>query len=165
WDWCEAQRTVTGAGSGCTTVGCIPGTLAGAGARVGGPAFGPGIGGAEAGVVDGGGEPPGSTTTRVPTLTRSNRSETSSFSMPMQPDETNLPIVEGWLVPWMRYTVEPRYIARAPSGLPGPPAMKRGRYGWRLIISAGGCQARHSALLVTVCVPAQVNPSRPTPTP
>ena len=31
-----------------------------------------------------------------------NRSETSSFSMPMQPDETNLPIVEGWLVPWMR---------------------------------------------------------------
>ena len=49
-----------------------------------------------------GGGPPGSTTTRVPTLTRSNRSETSSFSMPMQPEETNLPIVEGWLVPWMR---------------------------------------------------------------
>jgi len=39
--------------------------------------------------------PPGITTTRVPTFTRSNRSETSSFSMPMQPDETNLPIVEA----------------------------------------------------------------------
>ena len=39
----------------------------------------------------------GQTTTRVPTLTRSNRSETSSFSMPIQPDETNLPIVDGWL--------------------------------------------------------------------
>src|SRR5205807_889960 len=44
----------------------------------------------------------GMTTTRVPTLTRSKRSETSSFSMPTQPDETNLPIVDGWLVPWMR---------------------------------------------------------------
>ena len=43
--------------------------------------------------------PPGSTTTRVPTLTRSNRFSTSSFNMPMQPDETNLPIVEGWFVP------------------------------------------------------------------
>ena len=85
-----------------------------------------GAGVAEAVAVPGGG-PPGRTTTRVPTLVRSNRSETSSLSMPMQPDETNLPIVEGWLVPWMRYTVEPRYIARAPSGLPGPPAMKRGR--------------------------------------
>ena len=61
-----------------------------------------GTGAAEAVVVDAGGGPPGITTTRVPTLTRSNRSETSSFSMPMQPEETNLPIVEGWLVPWMR---------------------------------------------------------------
>src|SRR5665213_761144 len=114
-------RTVTGAGSGGTTVGPI---MLDCGC---GPAFGPGIGCAEAVVVSGGGEPPGSTTTRVPTLTRSNRSETSSFSMPIQPDETNLPMVEGWLVPWIRYTVEPRYIARAPSGLPGPPAIKRGR--------------------------------------
>ena len=62
---------------------------------------GPGTGCADAVAVPGGG-PPGNTTTRVPTFTRSNRSETSSFSMPMQPDETNLPIVEGWLVPWMR---------------------------------------------------------------
>ena len=53
---------------------------------------------AEAVVVPGA-APPGSTTTRVPTLARSNRSETSSFSMPMQPDETNLPMVDGWLVP------------------------------------------------------------------
>src|SRR6266446_10919163 len=94
----ESYRTVTGAGSGGTTVGCVPGTpdiCAGAA-----PA-GPGIGCADAVVVPGGG-PPGNTTTRVPTLTRSNRSETSSLSMPMQPEETNLPIVEGWLVPWMR---------------------------------------------------------------
>ena len=64
-----------------------------------GAAFEPGIGCAEAIPLDGGGDPPGSTTTRVPTLTRSNRSETSSFSMPMQPDDTNLPMVDGWLVP------------------------------------------------------------------
>src|SRR5258707_9506620 len=97
------QRIVTGAGSGGTTVGCAPGTgaswaCAGAGAPAAGP---PGGGAAEAVAVPGGG-PPGNTTTRVPTLVRSNRSETSSFSMPMQPDEMNLPIVEGWLVPWMR---------------------------------------------------------------
>src|ERR1700685_3235173 len=104
----QAYRTVTGAGSGGTTVGGAPGTLAGA--REGGPAFGLGIGAAKAVVVDGGGAPPGSTTTRVPTLTRSNRSETSSFSIPMQPEETNLPIVEGWLVPWIRYTGEARYM-------------------------------------------------------
>src|SRR4051812_14127179 len=117
-------RIVTGGGSGCTVVGWVPGTFD----ATGGAAFGPGSGAAEAVVVAaGGGEPPGSTTTRVPTLTRSNRSETSSLSMPMQPEDTNLPMVDGWLVPWMRYTVEPRYIARAPSGLPGPPAMKRGR--------------------------------------
>src|SRR3984885_10346530 len=99
----DAYRTV--AGSGGTTVGAAPGTPCAPGTLCGardGPALGPGIGAAEAVVVDGGGAPPGSTTTRVPTLTRSNRSETSSFSIPMQPDETNLPIVEGWLVPWMR---------------------------------------------------------------
>ena len=93
-----SQRTVTGAGNGGTTVGCPPGAGANwawAGAAPAGP---PGGGAAEAVAVPGGG-PPGSTTTRVPTLVRSNRSETSSFSMPMQPDETNLPMVEGWLVP------------------------------------------------------------------
>ena len=81
---------MTGAGSGGTTVGWAPGTLGG-GID---PGFGPGSGAADAVAVDGGGAPPGSTTTRVPTLTRSNRSETSSFSMPMQPEETNLPIVD-----------------------------------------------------------------------
>src|SRR5437868_7356318 len=126
------QRIVTGAGSGGTTVGCAPGTGASwaceacpGAAAAAGPADGGGA--ADALAVLAGGAPPGRTTTRVPTLARSNRSETSSFSMPMQPEETNFPMVEGWLVPWMRYTVEPRYIARAPSGLPGPPAMKRGR--------------------------------------
>src|ERR1700761_7557533 len=107
----------------------MPGTFGGgpAGPDTGpGPMFDPVIGAAEAVVVDDGALP-GHTTTRVPTLARSYRSETSSFSMPIQPEETNLPIVDGWLVPWMRYTVLPRYIARAPSGLPGPPAMKRGR--------------------------------------
>src|SRR5580692_10536212 len=69
----------------------------------------------------------GSTTTLVPTATRLNRSATSSLVRRMQPLDTNLPIVEGSLVPWIRYSLEPRYIARAPSGLPGPPAIKRGR--------------------------------------
>ena len=41
----------------------------------------------------------GSTTTLVPTSTRPNRSLTSSLVRRMQPDETNLPIVEGSLVP------------------------------------------------------------------
>src|SRR5260221_724343 len=95
------QKKIAGAGS--TTAGCVPGMGAswacdGAGPPAAGP---PGGGAAEAVVVPGGG-PPGITTTRVPALVRSNRSDTSSFSMPMQPDETNLPIVEGWLVPWMR---------------------------------------------------------------
>lgn len=92
-----AQCTVIGAGSGGATLGWVPGTLGGSGAGAG-AAFGPGdpgIGAAEAVVVDEGGGPPGHTTTRVPTLTRSNRSETSSFNMPMQPEETNLPIVDG----------------------------------------------------------------------
>src|SRR6059058_5225776 len=61
----------------------------------------------------------GRTTTLVPTSTRLNRSLTSSLVSRMQPEETNFPIVEGSLVPWMRYSLEPRYIARAPSGLPG----------------------------------------------
>ena len=43
----------------------------------------------------------------------------------------------------------PIYMARAPSGLPGPPATMRGRYGWRAIISAGGYQSGHSALRST----------------
>src|SRR5438034_11381784 len=77
------QRIVTGAGSGGTTVGCAPGTgaswacEAGPGAAT---AAGPADGGAaDALAVLAGGAPPGSTTTRVPTLVRSNRSETSSF--------------------------------------------------------------------------------------
>src|SRR5258705_13091565 len=102
------QRIVTGAGSGGTTVGCAPGTGASwaceacpGAAAAAGPADGGGAADAALAVLAGG-APPGSTTTRVPTLVRSNRSETSSFSMPMQPEEPNLPIVEGWLVPWMR---------------------------------------------------------------
>jgi len=38
--------------------------------------------------------------------------------------------------------------ARAPIGFPGPPAMNRGRYGWRWIISGGGVQSGHSCLRV-----------------
>ena len=41
----------------------------------------------------------GSTTTLVPTSTRLNRSATSSLVSRMQPEETNLPMVEGSLVP------------------------------------------------------------------
>src|SRR4029077_15074424 len=89
------------------------------------------------------GAEPGNTTTRVPTVTRLNRSSTSSLVSRMQPDDTKVPMVDGWLVPWMRYTVLPRYIARAPSGLVSPPAMKRGRYGWGGgIFGAGG--SRHA---------------------
>src|SRR5882757_10691595 len=36
----------------------------------------------------------------------------------------------------MRYCVPPRYMARAPSGLPGPPATQRGRY-WSKIVVIG----------------------------
>src|SRR4029077_5813310 len=107
----------------------------------------------------------GSTTTLVPTSTRLKRSLTSSLVMRMQPEDTNFPMVVGSLVPWMRYSLAPRYIARAPSGLPGPPAMKRGREGWRVIISDGGAQSGHSALRLMVSAPDQVKPWRPTPTP
>src|SRR4051812_42155974 len=45
--------------------------------------------------------------------------------MRMQPDETLVPIVQGSLVPWIRYSVSllpcQRYMARAPSGFDGPP--------------------------------------------
>src|SRR5262249_11856530 len=101
----EGQRIVVAGGSGGTTVGPWPGTgrepRAGGGAEPAAAVVVPAAGGAAAVAVPGG-APPGRTTTRVPTLVRSNRSETSSFSMPMQPEETNLPMVEGWLVPWMR---------------------------------------------------------------
>src|ERR1700759_1340134 len=88
----------------------------------------------------------GRTTTLVPTLTRLKRSLTSSLVSRMQPLDTCWPMVLGALVPWMRYSVLPRYMARAPSGLPGPPAMKRGRYGCRSIISGGGCESGPPAL-------------------
>src|SRR3981081_1950412 len=55
---------VTGAGRGGTVVGWVPGPPDACAS--GGPAFGPGIGCAEAVVVGAG--PPGSTTTRVPTF-------------------------------------------------------------------------------------------------
>jgi hypothetical protein len=45
---------------------------------------------------------PGSTTTRVPTFTRVNTSVTSSLVSRMQPEDTKVPMVDGWLVPWMR---------------------------------------------------------------
>src|SRR6516225_10066144 len=40
----------------------------------------------------------------------------SAFCNLMQPLETCLPIEVGSLVPWMRYSVLPRYSARAPIG-------------------------------------------------
>ena len=45
----------------------------------------------------------GSTTTLAPTDTRLNRSMTSSLVRRMQPDDTRWPMVDGALVPWMRY--------------------------------------------------------------
>ena len=49
-----------------------------------------------------------STTTFVPTLTRSARSMTSRLTIRMQPDDTAAPIVSGSFEPWMRYMLEPR---------------------------------------------------------
>ena len=42
---------------------------------------------------------------------------TSSFAILMQPLDTRLPIVDGALVPWIRYIVPLRYMARAPTSL------------------------------------------------
>ena len=46
-----------------------------------------------------------------------------------QPDTTGRnPLADGLgLVGAGLYSVSPRYIARAPSGLPGPPAINRGK--------------------------------------
>ena len=51
---------------------------------------------------------------------------TSALRMRMQPDDIAWPIELGWLVPWIRYWVLPRYMARAPSGLSMPPGMCSG---------------------------------------
>ena len=56
--------------------------------------------GAEAAAIGGGF--PGITITRVPTFTRVKRSVTSSLVRRMQPEDTKVPMVEGWFVPWMR---------------------------------------------------------------
>jgi hypothetical protein len=71
--------------------------LDGAGAGADGAA-----GAAEAEAAALGGGFPGCTTTRVPTFTRVKRSVTSSLVRRMQPEDTKVPMVEGWLVPWMR---------------------------------------------------------------
>ena len=42
------------------------------------------------------------TTTLVPTGTRSNRSITSGLTSRKHPDDTDWPMVWGWLVPWIR---------------------------------------------------------------
>jgi hypothetical protein len=36
-----------------------------------------------------------------------------------------------------------------PQRVPSPPAVKRGRYGWRSIISFGGCQSGHLLMRLT----------------
>src|SRR5882757_6773387 len=74
----------------------------------------------------------------------------------MQPEETLVPMVQGSLEPWMRYSDDPRYIARAPSGFSGPPSMCRGKSGRRASISGGGVQAGHSFLAETVLTADQV---------
>src|SRR3981189_2232685 len=68
--------------------------------------------------------------------------------MRKQPDDTACPIVSGSLDPWMRHSREPRYMARAPSGLSIPPGMWRGRSGRRASICAGGVQAGPSLFAV-----------------
>src|SRR5580698_2528127 len=103
------------------------------------------------------------TTTLAPTLTRPYRSITSSLRIRMQPDETLVPMVHGSLEPWIRYSDDPRYIARAPSGFCGPPSICRGRSGRRCSISAGGVQSGHSFLAEICLTPDQVKPGLPTP--
>src|SRR5664279_274491 len=76
----------------------------------------------------------------------------------MQPDDTLVPMVQGSLEPWMRYSEDPRYIARAPSGFCGPPSMCRGRSGRRASISGGGVHAGHSFFADICLTPDQVNP-------
>ena len=46
-----------------------------------------------------------------------------------------------------------------------PPGMYRGKSGRRLNICGGGRQSGHSRFMLTVFVPDQVKPCRPTPTP
>src|SRR5882724_6135487 len=75
--------------------------------------------------------------------------------MRKHPDDTACPIVSGSFDPWMRYSVDPRYIARAPSGLSMPPAMWRGRSGRRASICAGGVQLGHSLFADMRWVPPQ----------
>ena len=50
-------------------------------------------------------------------------------------------------------TLQRNRATRRLCGLPGPPAMKRGREGWRSIISGGGVQSGHLALPVTLSSP------------
>src|SRR6516165_7772208 len=56
---------------------------------------------------------------------------TSSLVSRMQPEVAAVPMVCGSFDPWMRYIVSPRYMARAPSGLAGPPCIWCGRSGRR----------------------------------
>jgi hypothetical protein len=64
-----AYRTVTGGGSGGAMVGCVPGTAPVVRTPAAGTAPEPPDAGAAEAVAEDGAGPPGSTTTRVPTLT------------------------------------------------------------------------------------------------
>src|SRR5215207_6545982 len=69
---------------------------------------------------------------------------TSSLVSRKQPADSACPMVSGSFDPWMRYMLEPRYMARAPSGLSGPPRQHlRRRRPVRPF--ALGADARHAA--------------------
>ncbi len=58
---------------------------------------------------------------------------------------------------------EPRYRARAPSGLSSPPLHEGRQVRRRFSMAAGGRQSGHSCFIVIVCEPVQPKPGRPTP--
>jgi len=154
------QRMLTGSGSGGTTVRAVPGTDASV-SRGTGVAFG-----ADWGPRDRRRAPSassdGQTTTRVPCLVRSYRSLTSSFACRLQPDETNLPMVEGWLVPWIAVHGVAEIHGAGAHRVARAAGHEARQIGLALDHLGGGCQSGHSALRVIFWVPAQVKPSRPT---
>src|ERR1700674_1117085 len=71
---------------------------------------------------------------------RSKRSAASALCMRKQPLEAELPMEYGALVPWMRYSLQPRYMARMPSGLCGPGPTTLGSRGFSRRMRAVGRQ-------------------------
>src|SRR4051794_33033712 len=65
--------------------------------------------------------------TGVPIGTRGYRSSESEISIRMHPCDAAVPIDDELHVPWIRIPGAFRYIARVPSGFPGPGGIDAGR--------------------------------------